>query len=121
MVEPLGDVLMKLLPDGLRALLAPAVALPALELPPLAAPVVVPRVVDPVAGAPPVPLLCAKAAPLANASAAANPTAANLIDQSPRVERRGTNGRTANHVPALAKTLEEQRAGARFRERLAQP
>jgi hypothetical protein len=121
MVEPLGDVLMKLLPDGLRALLAPAVALPALELPPLAAPVVVPRVVDPVAGAPPVPLLCAKAAPPANASAAANPTAANLIDQSPRVERRGTNGRTANHVPALAKTLEERRAGARFRERLAEP
>jgi hypothetical protein len=29
-VEPLGDVLMKLLPDGFSALLAPAAALPAL-------------------------------------------------------------------------------------------
>src|ERR1700757_1844293 len=57
MVDPLGELLMKLLPEGLRALLAPAVALPALVLPPPAAPlmpVVVPLVVDPVAEAPPV-------------------------------------------------------------------
>jgi hypothetical protein len=88
-VDPLGEVLIKLLPEGLRALLAPAVALPALVLPPPAAPlmpVVVPLVVDPVAEAPPVePLLCAKAALLAKASAAANPIVANLIDVSPRL------------------------------------
>ncbi len=87
---------MKLLPEGLRALLAPAVALPALVLPPLAAPVVVPPVADPVAEAPPVePLPCAKAALLANASAAANPTVATLIECISSSPRRETNCRSA--------------------------
>jgi hypothetical protein len=47
-VEPLGEVLMKLLPEGLSALLAPAAALPALllMLAP-AAPVVTPQDEDP--------------------------------------------------------------------------
>jgi hypothetical protein len=110
-VDPLGELLMKLLPEGLRALLAPAVALPALVLPPPAAPlmpVVVPLVVDPVAEAPPVePLLCAKAVLLAKASAADNPNVANLIDLSPRL-RLSDEGQTAAppYVPALAKTLD---------------
>jgi hypothetical protein len=86
-VDPLGELLIMLLPDGLRALLAPAVPLPApapvLPLPLM--PVVAPLDVDPVPEAPPVePPLCANAALLANASAAANPIAANLIDLSPR-------------------------------------
>jgi hypothetical protein len=92
-VDPLGELLIMLLPDGLRAPFAPAVALPALVLPPPAAPlmpVVAPLEVDPVAEAPPVePPLCAKAAPLANASAAANPIAAILIVLSPRLSDEG--------------------------------
>jgi hypothetical protein len=121
-VDPLGELLMKLLPDGLRALLAPAVALPALVLPPAPAPlmpVVVPLVVDPVAEVPPVePLLCAKAVPLANASAAAKPIVANLIDASPRLHL-SDEGQTAAplYVPTLAKTLNERLHGAGFRER----
>jgi hypothetical protein len=121
MVDPLGEVLIKPLPEGLRALLAPAVALPALVLPPPAAPlipVVVPLVVDPPAEAPPVePPLCAKAALLANASAAANPIVANLIDVSPRL-RLSDEGQTAAslYVPTLAKTLNERPHGAGFRE-----
>jgi hypothetical protein len=99
-VDPLGELLIKLLPEGLRALLAPAVALPALVLAEPAAPlmpVVVPLVVDPVAEAPPVePLLCAKAALLAKASAAAKPIVANLIDVSSSSSfRPGTNCGTA--------------------------
>jgi hypothetical protein len=108
-----GEVLIKLLPEGLPALLAPAVALPALVLaePAPAAPlipVVVPLVVDPVAEAPPVePLFCAKAALLANASAAAKPIVANVIDVSPRL-RLSDEGQTAAplYVPTLAKTLD---------------
>ena len=82
--------MMKLFPDGFRALFAPAAALPALRfglLPgrlPGAAPVVVPPVDDPVVALPvadplaaapaavPVPL-CAKAKVLVRANAAANP------------------------------------------------
>jgi hypothetical protein len=47
-VEPLGEVLMKLLPEGFSALLAPAAALPALllMLAP-AAPAVTPQDEDP--------------------------------------------------------------------------
>jgi hypothetical protein len=122
MVDPLGELLIKLLPEGLRALLAPAVALPALAEPAPAAPlmpVVVPLVVDPVAEAPPAePLLCAKAAVLANMSAAAKPIVANLIDVSPRL-RLSDEGQTAAppYVPALAKTLNERRCDAGFRER----
>jgi hypothetical protein len=110
-VDPLGELLIKLLPEGLPALLAPAVALPALVLPPAPAPlmpVVVPLVVDPVAEAPPVePPLCAKAALLAKASAAAKPIVANLIDVSPRL-RLSDEGQTAGplYVPTLAKTLD---------------
>ncbi|HTD00298.1 MAG TPA: hypothetical protein VK734_21360 [Bradyrhizobium sp.] len=115
--------MIKLLPEGLRALLAPAVALPALVLaePPAPAPlmpVVVPLVVDP-AEAPPVePLPCAKAALLANASAAAKPIVANLIDVSPPL-RLSDEGQTAAplYVPTLAKTLNERRRAAGFRER----
>jgi hypothetical protein len=129
-VDPLGDELIRLLPEGLPALLAPAVALPALVLaePAPAAPlmpVVVPLVVDPVAEAPPVePPACAKAVLLAKASAAANPIVANLIDVSPRL-RPSDEGQTAAplYVPALAKTLNERPHGAGFRERkrLARP
>ena len=121
-VDPLGELLMKLLPEGLRALLAPAVALPALAEPPAPAPlmpVVVPLVVDPVAEAPPVePLLCANAALLAKASAAAKPIVANLIDVSPRL-RLSDEGQTAAppYVPAIAKTLNDRPHGAGFRER----
>lgn len=120
-VDPLGEVLIKLLPEGLRALLAPAVALPAFALPPPAAPlipVVVLLVVDPAPEAPPAePLLCAKAALLANASAAANPTVANLIDISPRL-RLSDEGQAAapTYVPAFAKTLDWRGFRARFRE-----
>jgi hypothetical protein len=112
-VDPLGELLIKLLPEGLPALLAPAVALPALVLaePPPAAPlmpVVVPLVVDPVAEAPPVePLLCAKAVLLANASAAANPTVVNLIDLSPHL-RLSDEGQTAAplYVPTPRENVE---------------
>jgi hypothetical protein len=125
-VDPLGELLMRLLPEGLRALLAPAVALPALVLaepalpleePAPAAPVVVPLVPDPAAEAPPEePLPCAKAALLASASAAANPTVvANLIDRSPDPSDQGQTA-TAPYVPALAKTLNRRRDRAGFRE-----
>jgi hypothetical protein len=92
MVDPLGEVLMKLLPDGFRVLFAPAAALPApVLIPPLVEfpvvvpgvvvpliddPVVVPLVADPPADVPPlvepVPV-CASANELANVSAATNP------------------------------------------------
>jgi hypothetical protein len=83
-VDPLGDVLMKLLPDGLRALFAPAVLLPALVLvlPETPAPgvvplmpVVVPLEVVPLDVVPVAPAevpLCAKAHAFVNTSAAAN-------------------------------------------------
>jgi len=82
---------MKLLPDGLRLLFAPAAAPPALRfglllgrvpdaapvvVPPNDDPVVVPLVVDPPAAVPPVaePVpLCAKAKVLVRAKAAASP------------------------------------------------
>jgi hypothetical protein len=93
MVDPLGEELIKLLPEGLRALLAPAVALPALVLPPPAAPpmpVVVPLVVDPVAAAPPDVLpLCAKATPPVKASTVANPSVASFIGLSPHLPDEG--------------------------------
>ena len=104
-VDPLGEELIKPLPEGLRALLAPAVALPAPVLPPLAAPVVVPLAADPLDDAPPVePPLCANAALLANASAAAKPTVAIFIDDSPDLSDQGQTA-AARYVPALAKTL----------------
>jgi hypothetical protein len=87
-VDPLGDVLMKLLPEGLRALFAPAVLPPALVLPETPAPgvvrlmpVVVPLDVAPVEAVPPVdvPPLCAKANGFANTSAAANPNVVIFI------------------------------------------
>jgi hypothetical protein len=79
-VDPLGEVFIKLFPEGLKVLFAPAAALPALvDGPPAALPVVddpvdgltVPTL--PVAGpalageppAPPVPPACAKAKPVA--------------------------------------------------------
>ena len=85
-VDPLGDGLIALFPDGFRALFAPAAALPAplLGMPVVEVPVVVPLmddpVVVPVAGAPvvelapaePVPL-CASANVLASVNAAASP------------------------------------------------
>ena len=92
-VDPLGEVLIRLFPDGFTLLFAPAAALPApLPRPPFAplveVPVVVPAVVDlvvvpPAAGAElpaaePVPL-CASANVLASVSAAAKPMLVNLM------------------------------------------
>jgi hypothetical protein len=95
-VDPLGELFIKELPDGLYWLLAPAAALPALlftpgdvELPELPVvepfieePVVVPLPADPPAAElPPAepPPLCAKATVLVSASAAANPIAISLM------------------------------------------
>ena len=92
-VDPLGEVLMKVLPDGFWLLLAPAAALPALlSVPPVAElpvvvpfmeePVVVPLAADPPAAElPPVaPLpLCANANVLLSARAAANPIVTSLM------------------------------------------
>jgi hypothetical protein len=93
-VDPLGEGLIKLFPDGFRALLAPAAALPApvfmpvvelsVELPGVVVltdgpvvdgPVVVPLVDPPVDVLPPVePVpVCASANVLASVNAAANP------------------------------------------------
>jgi hypothetical protein len=89
-VDPLGDGLIRLFPDGFKPLFAPAAALPALPFRPVPVevpddvplvvplrddPVVIPLVADPPAAEPPaepVPL-CAKAKLLESASAAANP------------------------------------------------
>jgi len=86
-VDPLGEVFIKLLPEGLRVLFAPAAALPALVGgPPVALPVVddpvdgLPVLTPPAAGpalpaeppAPPVPPACAKAKPVESAIAAAS-------------------------------------------------
>ena len=96
-VDPLGDVFMRLLPDGLYWLLAPAAALPALLFAPpvVELPVVVPFVDEPVvvplaadppalelpAAEPPAepPPLCANANVLVSASAAANPIVTSLM------------------------------------------
>jgi hypothetical protein len=120
MVDPLGDVLMKLLPEGFCALFAPAVLLPALVLTDAPAPGVVPLMpvvvpldvvpldVVPVDAAPvdvvPVPPaevpLCAKAHAFTNASAAANPSVVILIAVSFWTDRRQTGAEA--FVPALA-------------------
>jgi hypothetical protein len=92
-VDPLGEGLIKVFPDGFRALFAPAAALPApvpmplversVELPGVVVdgpvvdgPVVPPLVVEPPVEVPP-PLepvpVCASAKVLANVNAAANP------------------------------------------------
>jgi hypothetical protein len=96
-VEPLGEGLISVLPDGFSPLFAPAAALPA-PMPgfvPIALPVVVPVAV-PVAGAPVVvplvaapPMLelplaepvldCANTYVLVRASAAANPNVASFM------------------------------------------
>jgi len=88
-VDPLGEGLIRVFPDGFRPLFAPAAALPApllrLDVPP-----VVPFIDDPVvallvagptaAELPPVePPLCASAEVLVSASAAANPILVNLM------------------------------------------
>jgi hypothetical protein len=101
-VEPLGDGLSRLFPDGFVALFLPAAALPALLVMPVSAglpvalpvvvpPDVVPLVEDPVAlplvAAPPVaelppaepPVDCASAQVPVNASAVANPNAASFM------------------------------------------
>ena len=95
-VDPLGELFIKELPDGLYWLLAPAAALPALlfapgdvELPELPVvvpfveePVVVPLAADPPAAelppAEPAPL-CANASVLVSASVATNPIAISLM------------------------------------------
>ena len=84
-VDPLGEVLIKLLPDGLNALLAPAAMLPALLPSPLlvAAPVVDPLrpvvlPLDPVT--PIVPLWACAAAP-ASASAVISASEVSLMIQ----------------------------------------
>ena len=98
-VDPLGDVFMRLLPDGLYWLLAPAAALPALLFAPpvVELPVVVPLVDEPVVvplapgppalelppaeppAPPPPPPDCANANVLVSASAAANPIVTSLM------------------------------------------
>jgi hypothetical protein len=55
MVDPLGEVLMKLLPEGLKVLFAPAAALPASVLTPptpVVIPLMAPVFAEPDAGAP---------------------------------------------------------------------
>ncbi|WFU19509.1 hypothetical protein [Bradyrhizobium sp. CB3481] len=95
-VEPLGEGLMWVFPDGFTALLRPAAALPASLLMPVVAllpaplPAVVPLVEDPaapLAAAPPVPELppdapppdCASATLLVNANAVINPNVASFM------------------------------------------
>ncbi|WP_065750289.1 hypothetical protein [Bradyrhizobium paxllaeri] len=96
-VEPLGEGLMSVFPDGFSPLFRPAAALPAsllipaLGLVPVVLPVVVPLVDGPVAvplvAVPPVPELplaeplpdCASATVLVNASAVANPNVASFM------------------------------------------
>ena len=101
-VDPLGEGLMRLFPDGFAALLAPAAALPAsllmvpfgelpvvlVELPvvfvelPVVVPLVVPLAAEPPAVEPPPtepPADCASATVLESASAVANPTVASLM------------------------------------------
>ena len=94
-VEPLGEGLISVLPDGFSPLLAPAAALPALLLMPVPAPIALPDVVpvveDPV-DAPLVAALpatelplaapppdCASAQLVVKKSAAANPIFANFM------------------------------------------
>jgi hypothetical protein len=91
-VDPLGEGLIKLFPDGFRLLFAPAAALPALLLIPLLVelpvvvpfieePVVVPVAADPLAAElpPAEPPACAKANVLVIASTAANPIVVSFI------------------------------------------
>jgi hypothetical protein len=96
-VEPLGEGLISVFPDGFSPLFAPAAALPALlDMPvlgfvPMALPDVVPVAGDPVvvplAAAPPAaelplaapPLDCASAKLLVKASAVANPNVASFM------------------------------------------
>jgi hypothetical protein len=113
MVDPLGDELIMLFPDGLRPLLAPAVAPPAFVLPETPAPefppvfplmpVVLPLEVEapelPVAP-PAEPPLCAKAAVPISASAVANPSVASLIGLSCLRDEGQTAARA--FVPPLA-------------------
>jgi hypothetical protein len=93
MVEPLGEGLISVFPDGFSPLFAPAAALPALLDMPVpglvlaALPDVVPVAGDPVVAAPPVaelplaapPRDCASAKLLVKASAAANPNVASFM------------------------------------------
>jgi len=80
MVEPLGDGLMRVFPDGFNPLFCPAAALPALLVmpapaaPPVALPDVVPPVEDPVV----VPLVAAP--PVAAPPVAELPLAEPLLD-----------------------------------------
>jgi Rubrerythrin len=77
-VEPLGELLMKLLPDGLKKLFAPAAALPAvLPRPPI--PVVIPFMGDPPVVPPGAVEVCANALVPDNARAAASMIVVSLI------------------------------------------
>ena len=95
-VEPLGEGLRSVFPDGFTPLFRPAAALPALlvtpvsAVPPVALPVVVPVVEDPVVVllvAPPAPVLppaelpvdCASAKLPVKTSAVANPNVASFM------------------------------------------
>src|ERR1700737_413048 len=88
-VDPLGEGLIALFPDGFKPLFAPAAALPAPVLGMPFDPVVVPLMDDPVvvpvvAGAPIVELapavpLCASASVLVSVSAAASPRLASFM------------------------------------------
>jgi hypothetical protein len=123
-VEPLGDGLMKLLPEGFWVLFAPAAALPALlprpllvALPvvpvdePVDEPVVVPPVVDDPGAVPVAPGLladpapaCASANVLVSAITAAKPIVASLMIIS--LHLLATKGQTtlAADVPELMRS-----------------
>jgi hypothetical protein len=122
-VDPLGEVLMKLLPEGFSTLLAPAAALPALlpRFPP-ALPVVVPLAAGApaplAAGAPAVELPAAVPLPLwANAivlecaSAVANPIAVSFIAASFH-RSRPDKAVTRLHVPIPIFTISKEVAFA---------
>jgi hypothetical protein len=122
-VDPLGEVLMKLLPEGFSTLLAPAAALPALlpRFPP-ALPVVVPLAAGApaplAAGAPAVELpaavplpLWANAIVLESASAVANPIAVSFIAASFH-RSRPAKAVTRLHVPIPIFTISKEVAFA---------
>jgi tripartite-type tricarboxylate transporter receptor subunit TctC len=117
-VEPLGDGLIWVLPDGFIVLLRPAAALPASLLMPVPVPVVVPGVP---AGAPPtedpalvpppavppalLPPACASAKVLVSAMAVANPIVASFMIAPFTCIVCGANTRAARCVPALRSRL----------------
>ena len=110
-VDPLGEVLMKLLPEGFRPLLAPAAALPAVLLVPLLVevPVVVPLVGEPVV----TPL--AADPPVAGVPPAEPPLWAKAKELRERERRRrGYSDQSHDSFPLLLSTKDKQRRVSRF-------